>query len=135
MAPVARNTVAYWKAKYHKAEHNRTVGFAMYYESVRELRETRENHANERFEDRERLEVIMRDTKRSCLPAHVKNMLVDLAEKANEPITCPVCLDDMDKDTFSMTPCGHALCIECCEKIVTMPNPKCPTCRSKLNNF
>lgn len=65
-------------------------------------------------------------------PPHITNMLWEWGEKINAEFTCCVCWDLMNKDTFSLTPCGHELCINCMEKIAMSSSNKCPTCRKKM---
>ena len=67
----------------------------------------------------------------AAFPSHITNDLWEQAEALNHKYTCPVCLDLMTRETFTMTPCGHELCIECAEKIAMSTN-NCPVCRQSL---
>lgn len=44
---------------------------------------------------------------------------------------CGVCLDNKDKDDFTVLPCNHTVCNECFPKIRI---PVCPFCRHKYGN-
>ncbi|CAH2242180.1 E3 ubiquitin-protein ligase RNF4-like [Pararge aegeria] len=44
---------------------------------------------------------------------------------------CPICWDELGKNPLASTKCGHAFCIECIEKSLTVEK-KCPTCRRVL---
>ena len=56
-----------------------------------------------------------------------------------EEITCPICLDDIDKDSIAITKCGHKFCWDCIYethqvKVTRDDKIKCPTCNTLLSN-
>lgn len=60
---------------------------------------------------------------------------------SDETITCPICLDDIDKDNITITKCGHKFCWDCIyetHKIRKESNNdkfiKCPTCNTLMSN-
>lgn len=70
------------------------------------------------------------------MPMHITNLMWEMAVELNRDFTCPVCLEFMTHETFSMTACGHELCLGCMEHIKeTTPismRPKCPVCRKNI---
>lgn len=61
--------------------------------------------------------------------------------KSNDDLTCPICLDDIDKDNITITKCGHKFCWDCIyETYKVQTNStgfnkiKCPTCNSLMSN-
>ena len=56
-------------------------------------------------------------------------------------ITCPICLDDIDKDSIAITKCGHKFCWDCIYETHKAQTSykiaseiKCPTCNSLMKN-
>ena len=66
------------------------------------------------------------------LPSHITTAFYDMATKLNETFTCPICLDLVNKETISITFCGHIYCKECLLEIKAKEEPKCAICRKKL---
>lgn len=70
------------------------------------------------------------------LPPHITRAMWEMAVELNRDYTCPVCLEFMTAETFSMSACGHEICTTCIETIKeTTPlamRAKCPTCRKNL---
>lgn len=58
---------------------------------------------------------------------HLKKRFYDLCEKADEELSCPICLDKIKcSHSCELLYCGHALHIDCyreCEK------DECPICK------
>ena len=55
-------------------------------------------------------------------------------EKLKETESCPICLENLENITKTITPCGHFLCGTCVNKIFKANNEKlnCPICRQKF---
>ena len=49
----------------------------------------------------------------------------------NELIKCSICLDDIDKNSISLTKCAHLYCYECL-KSCRFVDKRCPKCRKTL---
>ncbi|XP_023951140.2 uncharacterized protein LOC112055314 [Bicyclus anynana] len=46
--------------------------------------------------------------------------------------TCPICLDDLSRDTVGSTNCGHLFCLPCITAALKTKPKRCPSCRKKL---
>ena len=42
---------------------------------------------------------------------------------------CPVCLDEKSKKHFKIIDCGHSVCFECYNKLLSFKHHHCPICR------
>ena len=70
---------------------------------------------------------VVEEKNQFILPTH---FLEELTENLKE-LECPVCLENMTKDTFNLTMCFHKVCKGCCEEIKNTTK-KCPICRKKI---
>lgn len=68
------------------------------------------------------------------------NIFDSLDSKLQENETCPVCLEELDTLTKTITPCGHFFCAGCIQGILQNQNKyetkkgiKCPSCRQDFN--
>tara|TARA_R110000744_G_scaffold225927_1_gene344326 strand:+ start:70 stop:465 length:396 start_codon:yes stop_codon:yes gene_type:complete len=117
-------TLAGWKIKAMKTERQRCYAWGQYYEQL----EARFNTSYEQVQQ-------VRETLKEVIPEHIKTMLKELIKKAEEDITCPICLDGIaGKDDMKVSNCGHFLCLECYDELKgRSPNGivKCPTCRKE----
>lgn len=71
----------------------------------------------------EQVEIKKCNRKFILLPKHLYNDLY------KSTVECPCCLDNIHRDKFEMTICGHPICNDC---LYNLPNSKCPTCRSNI---
>jgi hypothetical protein len=55
---------------------------------------------------------------------------VDVADD----VTCCVCLDDFDPDTFAQLPCQHMFCFSCIKAWRALDN-KCPLCKREIKEM
>jgi hypothetical protein len=62
---------------------------------------------------------------------HLKKQFVDLYEKVNSQMECPVCFEIMTKEKLDVPNCGHLICKTCKETICKSGNCKCPICKDK----
>lgn len=46
-------------------------------------------------------------------------------------IKCPICLDDINKNSINLTKCGHLYCYECLKNALCI-DTRCPQCRKVL---
>jgi hypothetical protein len=66
----------------------------------------------------------------TTLPTHLTQEFIDMAVQLNKEYTCPCCMEIVNKDTIHITYCGHILCKQCFQQLVS---PKrCPHCRKSL---
>ena len=67
------------------------------------------------------------------------NIFDSLDSKLKENETCPVCLEELNTLTKTITPCGHFFCAGCIQGILKNQNKygkqgiKCPSCRQDFN--
>jgi SNF2 family DNA or RNA helicase len=65
---------------------------------------------------------------------------VDQLKDKDEELTCPICLDEIDKENIAITKCGHKFCWECIyethqvQKQNNNEKIKCPTCNTFISN-
>ncbi len=45
------------------------------------------------------------------------------------PCECPVCLEEKSKKQFKIIDCGHCVCFECYNKLLSYKHHNCPVCR------
>ena len=69
---------------------------------------------------------------------YLKNSVENL-QRTEDDLTCPICLDDIDRDNIAITKCGHKFCWDCIyetHKVQSGSNNKikCPTCNSVMSN-
>jgi len=71
---------------------------------------------------------------------YLKSSIENLRSDDNE-ITCPICLDDIDKESIAITKCGHKFCWDCIYETHKVQSHyqnsckiKCPTCNSIMEN-
>ena len=69
-----------------------------------------------------------------AMPDHIIASFFAMAEKCGEVPDCPICMSAVEKDTITMTPCGHIFCKPCLSQtMATEPyagGGRCPTCRA-----
>lgn len=70
----------------------------------------------------------------------IYNYLYQTLQTITDTDTCPICLDTIEKDTLTITKCGHKFCWECVldthnvKKECTNSNLfKCPSCNQEMN--
>jgi hypothetical protein len=61
---------------------------------------------------------------------HLKNQFVELYEKVNSQMECPVCYEILTKDKLEVPNCGHLICKGCKEQICKT-SCNCPICKKK----
>lgn len=71
---------------------------------------------------------------------YLKSSIENLRSDDNE-MTCPICLDDIDKESIVITKCGHKFCWDCIYETHKVQSNyqkscqiKCPTCNSVMEN-
>jgi len=88
---------------------------AMYYQNV--------VHRNKQYQ-----EFMMElESKNVDLPMHIHLEMVSCLKD----LECPVCLQHMTQETFTLTPCAHKVCKPCTQEIRARDS-KCPICRRKI---
>jgi SNF2 family DNA or RNA helicase len=60
---------------------------------------------------------------------------IETLKKSEDELTCPICLDDIDRDNIAITKCGHKFCWDCIYETHKVQQSsssantiKCPTC-------
>lgn len=66
------------------------------------------------------------------VPKHFADMFVEMAVELKKKFECPVCLEDVERETFAVSSCGHIYCKACYERLCESEDPKCAICRRKL---
>lgn len=66
------------------------------------------------------------------IPTHITNELYDMACELRKKFECPVCLEQVNKETIQITFCGHIYCKGCLTEVKALEDPKCSICRKKL---
>jgi hypothetical protein len=61
---------------------------------------------------------------------HLKNQFIELYDKVNSQIDCPVCFEVLTKEILEVPNCGHLICKGCKDKIKEKDS-LCPCCRKK----
>jgi hypothetical protein len=61
---------------------------------------------------------------------HLKNQFVELYEKVNSQMECPVCFEILTKDKLDVPNCGHLIC-KSCKETICKGNCSCPICKKK----
>ena len=65
---------------------------------------------------------------------------VETLKNTQEEITCPICLDEIETDSLTITKCGHKFCWDCIyathqvQKQTNITKIKCPTCNTLMDN-
>ena len=67
--------------------------------------------------------------------SHLKTQLINLIAQVHRVISCPVCLEELEKEEMIVLNCGHILCRDDHTRIKNRPNAmerRCPECRRDL---
>lgn len=80
----------------------------------------------------------LEETKLKLKEANAKyNIFNDLENKIKEEECCPICMEDLDGLTKTLTPCGHLFCSQCIYDVHNHSNNnskiKCAMCRYKYD--
>jgi hypothetical protein len=70
-----------------------------------------------------------------AIPAHIKEMIVQMSEELKKTWECPVCLDMIEPKSLEITNCGHYFCKDCIVKYRS-EHPVdcvCPVCRRSIS--
>jgi SNF2 family DNA or RNA helicase len=65
---------------------------------------------------------------------------VETLKNTHQEITCPICLDEIETDSLTITKCGHKFCWDCIyethqvQKQINVAKIKCPTCNTSMDN-
>ena len=65
------------------------------------------------------------------IPTHFKNEFMEMSEALKKKIECPICYENLDKDSVKITNCGHKYCKDCYNKLSATTN-ECALCRKIL---
>jgi len=70
------------------------------------------------------------------LPPFFTREFMEMAVALNKEYTCPVCFENVTKETIHIPFCGHILCKGCYERLEEnkpiREKVKCPTCRKSI---
>jgi hypothetical protein len=65
-------------------------------------------------------------------PEHIIELINKLYITSHISLECPVCLDLIQNDNFTMTTCGHHYCIPCLKSLEKSNSKQCAICNEKL---
>lgn len=106
-------------------EKQRRVAWAKYYE----LENTYLDEMTELVGQINRMNVSLKNENYDkSFPYHIQEELVEMYKKLKTKIECPICFEELNRETLHITNCGHKLCKSCLENI----DDKCPICRKKI---
>jgi len=74
----------------------------------------------------------MREALTAEMPKHFVDQFVEMADALKREFNCPICLEDVKKDAFAVSSCGHIYCKDCLTQVLAQAEPKCSLCRKKL---
>lgn len=83
------------------------------------------------------------NTQEHTIPKHIISEFLDMSEKLNKQLECPICMETITQNNYKVTPCGHFFCTNkaenetesCFEKAIQSTGKKCPICKVKLTFF
>ena len=114
-----------WKKQAKKNWNQRTYAWGQYF-----------NMRNRNFElQQEIVYNVESEKEEEKMDAHLIKFIRELYEKAKVEITCPICLERIDKNNLSTTSCGHNFCESCLKEAKEACSEKhfpCPICRKKI---
>ena len=61
------------------------------------------------------------------LPEFVEGEIKELYAQLKKTVECPICYEELNKDTMKFSSCGHKYCKNCLEKI-----SECSICRKTI---
>ena len=61
---------------------------------------------------------------------HLKNQFIELYDKVNSQMECPVCFEVLTKDILEVPNCGHLIC-KGCKGTICNTTCQCPVCKKK----
>lgn len=105
-------------------DRQRRTGWRMFYQMEEQYYQTVSRRNEEYQELKQELE------SRNVwveLPMHIRDEMVSSLKE----LDCPVCLQQMTRETFNLTPCFHKVCKTCTQEI-RAGDSKCPICRRKI---
>jgi hypothetical protein len=60
----------------------------------------------------------------------MNNNVLEVASSDSNEMECPICFDTVSDDNLRFPfECGHHLCARCDERMFTIGNDRCPSCR------
>ncbi len=118
---INNSTKLKYEGFYHSQYHNNTLDILIPISNlIVEIGTENYNYIRDTY-DKKYQELKKYNRSFKLLPKHLYNSLY------NPNMDCPCCLDNIDKNKFEMTICGHPICSVC---LYNLPNNKCPTCKS-----
>lgn len=72
----------------------------------------------------------MNNSNQTQIPVHIKTLVKEKC-KGEE---CPICIEEMTKDDFYVTRCGHFFHLQCFARCHERKK-ECPMCRTKIINY
>jgi len=61
---------------------------------------------------------------------YLKSQFIELYDKVNDKLECPVCFEILTKDKIEVPNCGHLIC-KVCKETICKSSCKCPICKKK----
>lgn len=116
-------------ASHERCKRQRSYAWAKYFEAME--RRADMAHAVVRFSGI-RLEKDGKVTPAAQLPPHITQEFYDMAVALRKEFNCPICFEQVDKQSFVVTMCGHIYCKTCLASLKAQTDPKCAMCREPL---
>jgi hypothetical protein len=86
----------------------------------------------ENLELHTKLHATLTELELAGVPEHITRELMEMAETLRLEIACPICLENLTKETIHISKCGHKYCKDCYKQLTEQPEPKCAVCRKKI---
>jgi hypothetical protein len=104
------------------------AGWKMYFLMKEQIDFLSSYMESERIKHKKMIESIKNDEDIDI--THLKNQFIELYEKVNDKLECPVCFEILTGDKIEVPNCGHLIC-KGCKETICKSSCKCPICKKK----
>jgi len=117
-------TITMSKKQYESFIRKTKVGWAMFYAS-----ETLNHglHIGYMKTINDMIEKESESKTKEILPEFVETEMKELYSQLKKTVECPICFEEINKDTMKFSSCGHKYCETCLSKI-----SECAVCRKTI---
>ena len=118
------STITMTERQYENLIRKSKVGWAMFYAS-----ETLNHglHIGYMKTINDMIEKESEGETKEILPDFVETEMKELYEQLKKTVECPICYEQLNKDTMKFSSCGHKYCKNCLDKIT-----ECAVCRKTI---
>ena len=118
------STITMTERQYENLIRKSKVGWAMFYAS-----ETLNHglHIGYMKTINDMIEKESEGETKEILPDFVETEMKELYEQLKKTVECPICYEQLNKDTMKFSSCGHKYCNNCLDKIT-----ECSVCRKTI---